>query len=553
MKKTLLTIAAAWFAGVMMWAVPAKRTPVTIDLGNGAQAEVTLHGDEDFHYMTREDGQWVRIEDGQLVPMEPMEVAAQENVRSASARARRAPEAVQTATPLNLAPYGLVILVNFSDVQMQPENTLAAWEEFFNSDNYTYQGATGSARQYFIDQSMGQYQPRFDVVGPVTLSNTQAYYGGNNAMGNDQRRQDFARDACRAAYNQYGVNFAKYDNNNDAVVDFVYIIYAGQGEADGGGENTIWPHTGWLGGSLTLSNKKINCYACSNELRQASGLLYRDGVGTFCHEFSHVLGLGDHYNTSSQSSRETKLMGNWDIMDHGSYNNASRTPAGYTAYERFFFGWLKPTLLNHPATMELGAINTTNEACIITETAQTNFKGNDPNPTEFYMLENRQKTGWDKYIPGHGLLITRIDYRYNVWSGNTINNTASRLGYDIIEADGLDNKRYYTGKQGDCFPYEDINYFTPYEDMPLTEITETNGVISFDFMGGTDPFSSLALELAQEDEKLQDYTQIIALYDVTGKRVLSDPPYRNLTPGMYIIALSNGKRTRGVKIYISNQ
>lgn len=530
-----------------LWAVPAKRGPIQLSLADGQTAEVLLHGDEDFHYMTLPTGEWVEQRNGALVEVDSLPYAAVRE-QHAAAKARRTANATQTAKPLNMAPYGLVVLVNFSDVEMQAENNLAAWKEFFMSDHYTYNGATGSARQYFTDQSMGQYKPTFDVVGPIKLNNTQAYYGANSNYGGDKRTHEFAADAIRAAYDQCQIDFSKYDNDHDGYVDFVYFIYAGRGEADGGGENTIWPHTGWLGGSVVLGSKRINCYACSNELQAQGSKIYRDGIGAFCHEFSHVLGLPDHYATNGTT--DTKLTGNWDIMTHGSYNNYSRTPAGYTAYERFFFGWLKPTLLNHPTTEELPALNTSNEAYIITRNGQCNFKGNDPNPSEFYMLENRQKTGWDKYIPGHGLLITKVDYKYNTWQNNTVNNNANAMGYDIIEADGLDGTRYYNGKQGDCFPYDYVNYYDPYDGMPLTSITEVDGIITFDFMGGSDPFSELAIQTLGETEKYQDYTQIVGLYDVAGHLIKSEPPFRNLAPGVYVIALSNGKKTRGVKIVI---
>jgi hypothetical protein len=147
----------------------------------------------------------------------------------------------QRAPRINLAPRGLLIMVNFTDVQFAENNTQLAFDSLANGDNYTYNGATGSCKQYFTDQSNGKYSPQFDVVGPVTLPNPMAFYGANADDGNDKYIVDFVIDACKGA-DSLGVDFANYDNDEDGMVDFVYIIYAGYAESEWGGESTIWPH-----------------------------------------------------------------------------------------------------------------------------------------------------------------------------------------------------------------------------------------------------------------------------------------------------------------------
>lgn len=538
---------------------PAKSGPVIITEEDGTQQTVFLHGDEFFHYMTTDDGRWVEMQNGRLTEVPAMsdeDITARREMRRAALMPRRVTEAVNQAVPLNIAPRGLVILAQFSDVSFQKENTLAAFQAMFDGDSYSYRGATGSARKYFQDQSFGQYNPQFDIVGPVTVSQNQRYYGTNDRWGEDDKAHELIIEACQIADTAFDVDFSIYDNDNDGFVDFVYVIYAGQGEADGGPTYTIWPHTSYIYDSyrltVRLDGKRLNTYACSNEL-QTSGFFstYRDGIGAFCHEFSHVLGLPDHYATNNSTAKQT---GDWDIMCSGSYNNSSNTPAGYTAYERFFLGWTKPTLLTEPVTIDsMKPLVTTGESYLITESGEHNMKGNDPNPTEFYMLENRKKESWDAYVPGEGLLITKISYSYSKWVGNTVNNTASARGYEIIEADGLEPvypNSGYSGKQGDVFPYAEENSYSPYEDSPLTGIRlNDDGTIRFYFKGGSDGITPIAKEKAVELYG-EDYTEIVGVYDASGYRVHDAGNLNDLPSGMYVVMLTNGKKMKGVKIYV---
>ena len=297
--------------------------------------------------------------------------------------------------------------------------------------------AEGSVRQYFINQSCGQYQPQFDVVGPFTVSKDMSYYGSNDSQGNDKHPEIMVQEACELAH-EAGVDFSQYDNNNDGKVDFVYVLYAGFGEADGGPATTIWPHSfhlSYAGVSLRLDGKTVDLYACSSELNYVSKK--RAGIATFCHEFSHVLGLPDLYTTNSAKH---KTCGAWDIMDYGQYNNDGNTPPSYSGYERMFFGWTTPRVINQPLNVTIKELQANNDVCVMTSSGEFSGKGNDPNPTIFYVLEYRQQVGWDKYIKGHGLMITKINYTFNKWSGNTVNNSAASMGVDIIEADGKEPK-----------------------------------------------------------------------------------------------------------------
>ena len=549
---------ALWGVVNHTFARPAKPGPVVITEADGTERTVYLHGDEHFHFMTAEDGSWLEMQEGKLHKVQGL-TDEEVTERHAAAVARRVPkrviEATQAGIPLNIAPRGLIILVAFQDKEFRAANTLDAFRDMFDGDDYSFNGATGSARKYFEDQSFGAYKPVFDVVGPVTVSNNQAYYGENDRSGSDKHPEEMIIEACQIVDTAFNVDFSIYDNDGDGFVDFVYVIYAGRGEADGGGSNTIWPHTSWIhqayGRNVYVDGKRLDTYACSSELQSSTGYITRDGIGAFCHEFSHVLGFSDHYATNYTSVKQT---GEWDLMCSGSYNNSSNTPAGYTAYERFFVGWITPTLLNSAVTVDsMKPFQSSGEAYIITETGESNLVGNDPDPVLFFMLENRQKEGWDAYVPGAGLLITRIHYNYQKWVQNTVNNSATARGYEIIEADGKEPERYevgWEGKQGDVFPYEDVNSYTPFDDYPISQIRQNDdGTIFFNFKGGNDFPSTVVKERAVELYG-DDYTEIVGVYDFTGRLVTTETPLNTLPQGVYIVAVSNGKKQKGVKIVI---
>ena len=236
---------------------------------------------------------------------------------------------------------------------------------------------------------------------------------------------DWSADVCSAVLvANLLVDCPKYDNDGDRILDFVYVIYAGYGEAQSNDESDIWPHFWAISNfNLKLDNTKINLYACSGELRGYKGVKL-DGIGTICHESSHILGLPDMYDTSYETNNFG--MGNWDIMDSGCYLNDGNTPCSYSAYERYFLGWLDPIVLDSPDQIELEALNISNKACILKSENSEN---------EYFMIENRQRTGWDQYLPASGMLITRVNYNEKDWANNCVNNTEGKQGITIIPAD----------------------------------------------------------------------------------------------------------------------
>ena len=487
MKKILSLVLFAVMATVVM-GVPARKGGVVRTAEDGTQKMVYLHGDKWFHYTTDAEGNW--LDEETLQPLS--EEMKNEKLRiKKEVQARRIKEAKQMGGELNLAPRGLLIMVNFKDKEFTtPFDTIHEMinGESFTRDysyDFTYQGtsyhfdvqSSGSARQYFHDQSWGQYNPQFDVVGPYTLSQNYSYYGKND----DANVGYMIKEACELA-DKDGVDFTLYDNNSDKKVDFVYVLYAGYGEADGGPENTVWPHNydlRYMGVNCTVDGKTIRNYACSNEISYYSKLY--NGIGTFCHEFSHVLGLPDLYETNNPLLGLHTLL-DWDILDYGPYNNDGNTPPAYSAYERFYMGWLTPRVLKDPEYVRLNPLNESQEALLLCEDDEHNLVGNDPNPTTFYLLENRKKEGWDEYLPGRGMLITKIKYNYSNWYNNKVNNSSSNMGVDIMEATSNTSDR---AAAKDAFPAGAKNW-TAFTNHEITGIKLTGGVIEFSYRGGED-------------------------------------------------------------------
>ena len=490
-RKRIATLFILCILASTSFAVPAYRGWQTKTQPDGTTIEVRLTGDEFHHYWQDQAGNVVKCDSlgyWRVVESQPTPATIKARRQASAMLQSRQKKAVGAP---NLAPRGLVILVNFSNSKFANANNQAAMKELMNSDNYTDNGATGSVRQFFSDQSDGQYKPDFDVIGPVTLTNNVAHYGGNDASGNDVLPGDMVVEACSIANAQHAVDFTQYDNDSDGEVDFVYLIYAGKGEADGGAENTIWPHNWDLASAYYYNNcsystsqrkfdgKYINNYACSGELNGQSGA--RTGIGTIAHEFGHVIGLPDLYDIDyGQNYEDNMTPGAWHIMDGGSYNNDGKTPPNYTIYDKYFLGWKEPTNPgNTPQTLTLQAAGTDGyNAYQITSDRNSLLAAT--NATTAYYIENRQQSGWDKYLPGHGLVIWRIMYSQSVWEANGPNATPGTLRYAVVSASGATTK---IGTASDPFPgTKKVTRWEGVSSKPLLNITESGGVITLTYI-----------------------------------------------------------------------
>lgn len=504
MMKKVVTMMLLCGLSLAAYAVPAKRGWQTRTQADGTTIEIQQFGDEFYHYMLNRDGKQVREVNGMYVVVGDAPSKEVARARRAKGVARR--QRKDVGTEPNLAPKGVVILANFKDKSMQSSHTQAVFDELCNSLNCTVNNGYPSAGQYFADQSNGAYRPQFDVFGPVNLSRNLDYYGHNideygnptdesNDNTSDQYATDAVVEACILANQQFDINWADYDSDSDGYVDFVYVIYAGQGEADGGAANTIWPHN-WsvesarYSGNCTytatqckVGGKKLDNYAMSGELSGNS----LGGIGTLCHEFGHVMGLPDLYDTSYGTVYENCLTPNdWNIMDGGSYNGDGHCPPNYDPWEKDFFGWLTPINLgNTGQNLTLYANGTENQ-----QTYQINVSGTYVGPTTSglrYYIENRQAVGWDAPLTGHGLLIWKVNFNASAWENNVPNNTETSGSplYTVVSASGT--AIGWDGSTDNCpkntFPGSGKKTsWTGVSGKPLLNIKESNQIVTLTYI-----------------------------------------------------------------------
>lgn len=479
--RRLISTAILALTVVAVFAVPAKRGMWrTVTTADGMKLKVELTGDEFGHYWQAADGRCFteNMQTGLFEAVNKDDVINEGTARRAKANEARKRRSPRSGMPQGAArssytgnKKGLIILVSFADMPFKPAHTNELYNNIANAENFTNDmGFVGSVHDYFLSQSYGTFNLTFDVIGPVAMPENYAYYGAN-VNGNDNTAVigQMVKDACQAVANE--VNFSDYDWDGDGEVDQVFILYAGRGEASGGDANTIWPHefslTGATGSNLKIGNMIIDTYACGCELGLTGGI---DGIGTICHEFSHCLGLPDMYdtNTSLSSSSRAFGLGDWSLMSSGSYNNYSFTPAGYTSYEKMVSGWITPTVLeNNCRVSGMKGIDGTPEAYIIY---------NDNNENEYYLLENHDGAGWDKGLPGSGMLILHVDYDPYVWMYNIVNSPSRQGGSNGHQRCTLipaDNQLNGSGDANDLWPYR---YFTSLTNTstPAAELYNAN-------------------------------------------------------------------------------
>ena len=493
MKKLLLSLTLLLLT-LSTFAVPAYRGWQTKSQPDGTTIQVRLIGDEFHHYWQDQAGNVVKCDSlgyWRVVESQPTPATIKAR-RQASAMLQSRPK--KAVGSVNLAPRGLVILVNFKDTKFNASNTQVAMNDLMNSSSYTHNGATGSVRQFFSDQSDGQYTPQFDVVGPVTLPNNMAHYGGNDAYGDDKLPGDMVIEACSIANALHNVNFTQYDNDSDGKVDFVYIIYAGKGEADGGADETIWPHNWSISGAYyykyctyaenkrNFDGKTIDNYACSGEIDGQTGK--RAGIGTIVHEYSHVIGLPDLYDIDYGQNYENEATpGAWHVMDGGSYNNDGNTPPNYSIYDKYFLGWKTPTNLGATAkNLSLNAAGTAGYEGYQIATSNSLLSATSTDPV--YYIENRQQSGWDAHVPGHGLVIWKLMYNPTAWNNNGPNATPGTIRYAVVSASGATTK---IGTAADPFPgTQRKTEWRGVNGKPLLNITEKNSIISLSYIEEVD-------------------------------------------------------------------
>lgn len=525
MKKLYLMLSMLFAFGIAANAVPAKKLQKVITLANGTQVSVELRGDEYLSWWEGTDGTAYRTTATDENVFEAFDLEAQKPAAAARrakteqgrvARLARVKNSLKGADDkmrglggdhitYKGVKKGLVVLVDFKNKKFADGHDLEYYKNVINGKDFTdeEEGYVGSVRDYFLAQSNGQFELDFDVVGPVTMSKNYGYYGNDGAYQKDEKVYEMIKEACDGIQDK--VNLKDYDWDGDGEADQVFFLYAGLGQASGGSAGTIWPHESelryWPCGVLSYSTGKINTYACANELQpetQGSSRYISAGIGTICHEFSHCLGFADMYDTTGGGGYGMSV---FDVMDQGSYNGNGFVPCNYTAFERIYAGWVEAIELESPATVK--------DMKSVSDYGRPFIMYNYKNTNEYFLMENRQNTGWDKGLYGsNGLLIVHVNYVPSRWANNSVNSSAEKIQCcTVVNADGSRENTQYS-LQGDLYPYEvkgvtmndeftdesepAAKLYTKNSDnsyalgIPITQIKRSKGSVSFLVCGGDD-------------------------------------------------------------------
>lgn len=455
MKKKLLFILSMLMVGTAIHAVPAKRGIwKTFTLKTGQTVQVQLCGDEFLHFWEDKDGNRYSYDtsDG----LKPANMA-QLRTRAQVMRQQACPDNIikkslltgaNGSTSLTRASSYmgkkrcLILLAQFSDKKFTMNDPKAFYNRVANEPGFSEGNFKGSVADYFKAQSNGKFEMNFDVMGPYTLGE-QAYYGKNEGDQQDVNVQAMIS-GCLGKAASEGIDFSPYDWDGDGEMEMVFVVYAGRGEATGGDVNTIWPHKGRMTNPVKCGNKTLTNYACSNELSVSNEV---DGIGTICHEFSHCFGYPDAYDVNYTGLYG---MGTWDLMCQGNYNGNGFTPAGYTAYEKYAAGWITP--------IELKENSSVSGMKPLAEGGDAYIFKNPNNSDEYYLIENRQKKGWDAGLAGSGIIINHIDYNLKAWNYNIPNSMMSGINdHERITLIPADNIKSDKNEENDPWPYGNKN------------------------------------------------------------------------------------------------
>lgn len=589
---TLLTLLTA----ISIQAARALSEPFDVTQPDGTTLTIILHGDEYVNWLTTTDGTMVvETKQGYFVAaigddgalQSTKQLAHNAHQRSASEKQlcmlqqsrhtlffEKAEQMVQAGRRAQINPDGgyclhegqprvLIILANFSDLSFVTEDAHNVFDQLCNAetlpkfDENQNRNNLCSVRRYFQQSSHGKFNPQLDVVGPIDLPQTMEYYGASEeGSSSDAHFSQFCKDAIAAVDGE--VNFNDYDNDGDGRAELVCVIYAGYGQnVSGNPKDAIWPKCSRQNITTTDASTKdeskkviINYMNCGAELLHVNWGNTLNGLGTFIHEFSHGMGLSDHYATVSSARVDNQTPEFWDVMDYGEHAVNGYAPVPYTAWEQETMGWLE--------VEQLETSQTINEMLPLLKGGKAYKFGNGADAEEWFYLENVQSRDTENQIPGfvygHGLLVMHVAYpKSTVNMAEYPNNNAGKPGVSIVPADGLviNGYRYGAGEpytldqyrnslKADPFPgTEGVDHLNATMELPnykfyhgeetpkqsLRNITESGGVVSFYFNDGT-PSGIVDVRSNMEVDR-GNY------YDLQGRRIAQP------TKGLYIV---NGKK-----------
>ncbi len=495
MKKNIFASLIIAFSSIFLYAIPAKKGQIIVTQPDGSTLTIEVHGDEFLNWRTAsgrlitmgEDGYYYNANydaygnivqtatratgtgylptsfSGEFEP-HPMAVARANEQREKLEEARNFQRSGYDSGITKGNKKFLTILVEFSDLEFT--YTKSDFEQLLNQEGYSHNGATGSAYDYYYENSNNLFDPEFVVVGPIKASKSYSYYGGGDET---TTLQELFTEVVGLA--NESVDFSEYDQDNDGLVDNIFFFYAGHNEAEGASSGTIWPHKWALfDENVVHDGKRIYGYACTSELKGAMGTTMC-GIGTFTHEFGHVIGLPDFYDTDYGSNGQAAGLGIFSLMGAGGYNNESNTPPYLSAVEKNMLGWMDGIdELTESGTYTLQSVD--KDKAYFTRTRNQN---------EYFVFESRSGEGWDKYIPT-GMLIYHINNtdrdisglpayaRWDFWKG--INDHSHAQCYNLIESCGEEK---FINRTSTNVPFPGSRLVTEFTDKTTPAFVDLDG------------------------------------------------------------------------------
>jgi M6 family metalloprotease-like protein len=636
MKKNLLAI--IFFAvSTGLFASPARPVAVKLMQPDGQTVEVFLRGDEKIRWMESPDGYTLLRNDSQTIVyatldadgnLVPSDIAYSESaLRSSASQAEAAGisknlcfSAAQITQKMSLwnekyqnptnknriyrtpAAGGklrnsnqkivkaICVLMQFTDTDKKFTFSVDDFNRLMNEVGYNVGGDNGSVRDFYLENSYGQLDMEVTIVGPFTSKYPMEYYGKNDASEFDVRPWDLAEEAAKAAFSEGGVDPADFDNDGDGYIDAMHMIYAGYGEEGGADANTIWAHEAWFSKDLKFTSSsgktiKLDHYSCSPELNGYSGASITH-LGVICHELGHIFGAPDYYDIDGTSSGgEYKGTGLWDLMANGSWNGPNQNgacPAHINMYQKIRNGWVQPDTLKTTGSFDLPNAEQFSAALIL------------PTPTknEYFVLENRQRKGFDSYLPGsgHGMIIYHASLNDDKYYWNEVNMGHPQRMYPVcasatVAIPTASVSSYGSINSAGCpFPGASANTAFSFESTPkaatwanvnalgeITDISENDGVITFLYtdhslainqLNDVSRFSAFPNPVSHGGKTvlktgLAGRSAQLSVYNMAGQKISEqtvaggDCEFEATMPkGLYIIRLTDGLRTAVGKITI---
>ena len=479
MKRVLLSLVAFALFAHAVYAIPAKPGFRTYTQPDGKALVLEQKGDE--------YGSWFRDKSGNLFTLDgdgffhPVSKACvRRMINDASLRRSRANRLRRQSSSVTDKADGVrripVVLIEFSDVRFRINNPVQSFDALLNQygyNGYGGAGATGSVRDYYLDNSHGAFEPVFDVFGPVLLNNPIKYYGepvknSDGSVKKEDKQPELALyDACLKIDDI--VDFSRYDYNSDGLVDMILFYYAGGSQAEGWPSDNIWPHS-WSIQSSSVSSevrthkfdgKKLSDYFCTAELKGNTSDYTMCSIGPTCHELGHSLGLPDFYDTDYQENGENGGLYIFSAMSSGSYNDDSRTPPYFNSEERIMLGWMDESDVKY---VEAGDNTLPFIDQNIALRTDASVQG------EYFLYEKRGGEGnkWDKPLP-EGMVVYHVDKSQShyvvggvtaelIWVTNSINNYGTHPCFTVVPAPDQ-NATNYAPTQNDYSDFVFPGYY----------------------------------------------------------------------------------------------